>query len=134
VQELLRPQGRGTTQIYTHVLNKGGLGVLSPIDAVTEPLDHVTEPMAFLARHQRRIIVACIAATSRCSSPVKANTSARTAVERLARLEHLRARDEALAGGGAEQVELEFHAQHLRARQAWKTARRSRRRCRRRWR
>jgi hypothetical protein len=29
------------------VLNKGGLGVLSPIDRVTEPLMLVTEPLDF---------------------------------------------------------------------------------------
>jgi len=32
VQELLGHRDVGTTMIYTHVLNRGGKGVLSPID------------------------------------------------------------------------------------------------------
>lgn len=36
VQELLRHKDVTTTQISTHVLNRGGRGVLSPLDADRE--------------------------------------------------------------------------------------------------
>ena len=37
VQELLGHSDVATTMIYTHVLNKGGKGVLSPLDALDQP-------------------------------------------------------------------------------------------------
>ena len=38
VQELLGPRDVRTTMIYTHVLNRGGLGVVSPVDVVLGPV------------------------------------------------------------------------------------------------
>ena len=40
VQELLGHKNVRTTMIYTHVLNKGGLGVQSPADFLTAPQDN----------------------------------------------------------------------------------------------
>ena len=37
VQELLGHRNVATTMIYTHVLNKGGLGVRSPLDGILSP-------------------------------------------------------------------------------------------------
>jgi site-specific recombinase XerD len=40
VQELLGHRSVATTMIYTHVLNRGGLGVRSPVDRLWEGVRH----------------------------------------------------------------------------------------------
>ena len=48
VQELLGHRNVATTMIYTHVLNKGGRGVRSPLDALVAAVDIATDHPASL--------------------------------------------------------------------------------------
>ncbi|CAN5209210.1 hypothetical protein BH23GEM4_BH23GEM4_05010 [soil metagenome] len=44
MQELLGHKNVRTTMIYTHVLNRGGMGVRSPLDFATEAQPYSPSP------------------------------------------------------------------------------------------
>ncbi|MGH8701638.1 MAG: tyrosine-type recombinase/integrase [Burkholderiales bacterium] len=66
VQELLGHSSVETTMVYTHVLNRGGRGVASPLD---QPADHEPPPAGVEEPRARYRVVAATRAVEPAGAP-----------------------------------------------------------------